>query len=283
MTKLSALQLSSALLGKAEELGADLSGFASVEDLKRAPSFSFAPQMAGAGDGIGSRKNDMGLQPGEVFWPESARTVMVIAVHHPEEQPEMDWWYGRVDPPGNKVLARVVRELCNWLNTTFQVDVVHLPYHVERGGTYLKDAAVLAGLGTIGKNNILVTPQFGPRVRLRALTLNADLPTTGPAAFDPCRQCDEPCRRACKQKAFAEKIYSGEQYGQTILPGRDGVFSRPTCNLQMEEDNNTASEQQVEGFDSPVKIIKYCRRCELACPVGKPVRQKEGEVLLQET
>lgn len=102
MAQLSALQLSSALLQKAKELGADLAGFAAVEDLKIAPSFTFAPQMAGAGDGIGSRRNTLGLKPGEVLWPENARTVMVIAVHHPDDQPEMDWWYGRVDPPGNK-------------------------------------------------------------------------------------------------------------------------------------------------------------------------------------
>jgi epoxyqueuosine reductase len=35
----------------------------------------------------------------------------------------------------------------------------------------------------------------------------------------------------------------------------------------MEEDNALAQEQEAEGFDAPVKIIKYCRACELACPV----------------
>jgi len=72
-----------------------------------------------------------------------------------------------------------------------------LPYHIENGGIYLKDAAVLAGLGTIGRNNLLITPEFGPRVRLRALLAGVDLPPTGPAGFDPCEGCPAPCLTDC--------------------------------------------------------------------------------------
>lgn len=144
-----------------------------------------------------------------------------------------------------------------------------MPYHVEKGGTYLKDSAVMAGLGCIGKNNILVTPEYGPRVRLRALTLDVAIPSTGPRDFNPCNDCDELCRRACPQKAFGRQVYAAKDYGQDILPGRDGHFSRPTCNVQMEIDNDVAREATVDGFDEPIKIIKYCRKCELACPVGK--------------
>jgi len=50
----------------------------------------------------------------------------------------------------------------------------------------LKDAAVLAGLGCIGKNNLLLTPEYGSRVRLRAFTIDLVLPSTGPLPFDPC-------------------------------------------------------------------------------------------------
>ncbi len=263
------LTIASALLLKAKDFGADLVGFASVKDLRSAPSFTFAPQMSGVGEGVGTRKNELGLQPGEVLWPEGAKSVMVIAVHHPEDKPEMDWWFGRVDPPGNRILARVVRDLCQWISERFGIGIFHFPYHVEKGGTYLKDSAVLAGLGCIGRNNILVTPEFGPRIRLRALALNTELPSTGPADFDPCSMCQDLCRKACPQQAFDTNIYSEAEYGQMMLPGRNGVFSRPVCNKQMDVDNEVAREQAVEGFDDPIKIIKYCRRCELACPVGK--------------
>lgn len=266
------LMASSAILKKAKELGASLAGIARVDDLRSAPSFTFAPKMPSAGEGIGTRKSDNGLKPGEVNWPENARSIIVIAVAHPEEAPEMDWWYGRVDPPGNRVLAKVCRELCPWIEESFGINTVHLPYHVEKGGTYLKDSAVMAGLGCIGRNNIVITPEYGPRVRLRALTVDVELPSTGPINFDPCKDCKELCRKACPQHAFDKMIYEAETYGQDILPGQDGSFSRPVCNVQMEVDNDKAKEQDVEGFEKPVKIIKYCRKCELACPVGKPVK-----------
>ena len=271
MTHKKTLQISSALHEKAKEFGASLAGFAAVEDLKSAPSFTFAPKMPGAGEGVGTRENKLGLKPGEVLWPENAKTVMVIAVHHPENEPEMDWWFGKVDPPGNRVLAAVVKQLCEYIPEKFGVNVVHLPYHVEKGGIFLKDASVLAGLGCIGKNNILVTPEYGPRVRLRALTLDEALPSTGPCGFDPCKDCEQWCRKACPRHAFDKKIYNADDYGQEILPAREGVYSRPDCNQQMDKDIGVAKEQVVEGFEQPVKVIKYCRRCELSCPVGKPI------------
>jgi epoxyqueuosine reductase len=263
------LKAASAILARAGELGADLCGFASVEALRQAPSFTFAPRMPGAGQGVGTRENKLGLRPGEVAWPERAKTLLVVAVSHPEDRPELDWWFGKSDPPGNRVLADVVSRLCGWIDETYGIGTVHLPYHVEKGGTYLKDAAVMAGLGCIGRNNILITPKFGPRVRLRALALDAVLPPTGPSAFDPCALCDDLCRRACPRKAFGRQAYLPEDYGQEILPGRDGRFLRASCNLQMDADIEAAVEETVDGRDQPVTIIKYCRRCEKACPVGK--------------
>jgi epoxyqueuosine reductase len=269
MNAIEQLRISSQILAKAKEFGADKVGFASVADLVKAPSFTFAPKMPGIEKGIGTRENKLGLGPGEVKWPENAGTVLVIAVHHPEDKPELDWWFGRSDPPGNKVLAKVVRKLCEWIPENFGIDVFHLPYHVEKGGTYLKDAAVLAALGIIGRNNILVTPEYGPRVRLRALTLDIKLPSTGPMAFDPCKACGDLCRKACPQNSFGQRLYTQNEYGQVILPGRDGMFARSVCNRRMDKDNEIAVEQEVDGFDAPVKVVKYCRRCETACPIGK--------------
>ncbi len=260
-------QMADQIKEKAKSIGADLVGFARVEDLKNAPAFTFAPKMP-FWEGVGSRDNELGLKPGEVAWPDDAQSVIVIAVEHPESKPELDWWYGRKNPPGNQILMDIIKTLCQWIPQTFGVGTFHLPYHVEKGGIYLKDAAVLAGLGCIGNNNMLVTPKYGPHIRLRALTLDALLPPSGPTDYDPCETCDAPCRQACPQGAFDEQLYIPEEYDQRQLPGRTGVFSRPTCNVQMTQDLDLAQEQVVQGFDAPVKLIKYCRRCEMACPVG---------------
>jgi epoxyqueuosine reductase len=50
----------------------------------------------------------------------------------------------------------VSEELADWLFRTHKVRAQSLPYHVEKGGVYLKDAAVYAGLGVVGKNNLLL-------------------------------------------------------------------------------------------------------------------------------
>ena len=257
------------ITNQAKALGVDLCGIADVADLKSAPSFILAPQMPDSGKGVGSRQGQLGLEPGEVSWPESARSVLVLAVSHPESAPEMDWWYGRKSPSGNRILVDAAKELTRYIQDQFGIHTVHLPYHIEHGGIFLKDAAVFAGLGCIGKNNILVTPEFGPRVRLRAITLDIQLPSGGPSGFDPCKTCPVYCRKACPQKAFKDQVFSKNEFDLDYLPGRTGRYSRPICNIQMIKDNDMAQSEPVEGFEEPVKIIKYCRRCELACPVGK--------------
>ena len=163
---------------------------------------------------------------------------------------------------------KINKALSAWIETTFQITTHKLPYHVERGGIFLKDAAVLAGLGRIGKNNILVTPELGPRVRLRAMLLEQAIAPTGPIDFDPCDGCDEPCRQACPQMAFNKHIFSPTETGLEQLPGRSGCFSRPTCNQQMKADIDAAVEETDPESGQMEKIIKYCRRCELACPAG---------------
>jgi len=269
MKTLSDKQIADKIMKQAKKFGADLCGIADVSDLKSAPSFILAPQMPGSGKGVGSRQGKMELAPGEVSWPKTAKSVLVLAVAHPENKPEMDWWYGKKSPSGNRILMDAAKGLNEWIPENFGMDTIHLPYHVEHGGIYLKDAAVMAGLGCIGKNNMLLTPEFGPRVRLRALTLNISLPSNGPSDFDPCNECPVYCRKSCPQKAFKNRVFSKKDYSLDYLPGRNGYFSRPTCNVQMIEDNDVADVEQLDGFEKPVSIIKYCRRCETACPVGK--------------
>ena len=96
-------------------------------------------------------------------------------------------------------------------------------YHVEKGGIFLKDAAVIAGLGCIGKNNILVTPDYGPRIRLRAMLPDEEISPTGSNDFDPCSGCDAPCRQACPQNAFDRFVLYCVEVKERI----DGLAVKP--------------------------------------------------------
>jgi epoxyqueuosine reductase len=184
-----------------------------------------------------------------------ARSVIVLALEHSEGQPEMDWWdrqKGRTQ--GNRQLAEINRRLANWLIKTYSAEACDLPYHPGRGGIFLKDAAVLAGLGVVGKNNLLITPQYGPRVRLRASLLNRPIQYKRTLdGFAPCDACDGPCLQACPQNAF-----------------QDGNYNRKRCQRQMQKDeaNPIIRQPPIVGMPAEFKIA-YCRECELSCPAGQ--------------
>jgi len=278
MVNMNILSASFLILEKAKQLGSALAGFALENDIRSSPSSVFVRRMRGIGKGDITRNAESGhgaSGKNDAAGPNSPNpgkggSVLVIAVAHPADQPEMDWWSGRWESPGNRILAGIVEKLSDWITETYDIRTVPLPYHPHGRGTYLKDAAALAGLGCIGRNNLLLTPEYGPRVRLRALTLDAAVPSTGITGFDPCALCDEmPCRRACPQGAFDDRLHTTTEYRLDQLPGRDGAFSRSACNIQMGKDMTSAEKQVVEGFDAPVRVIRYCRECELACPVGK--------------
>lgn len=269
---------SAMIIEKAKEIGAAMAGIANVKLLKKSPSHEILRKIGMETDGVGSAPGTANCN--EIKWPDKARSALVIAVSHPRGKPELDWWDGFKGTPGNRTLIRINRELSTWIEETLGVKTHKMPYFMEKGGIYLKDAAVLAGLGCIGKNNILVTPELGPRVRLRSMLLEEKLTPTGPMVFDPCDDCEEWCRKACPQNAYEKVVFSAAETGKATLPGRDGRFSRARCNIQMDKDVENSridvNEMQqsvvdIENISQTEKCIKYCRRCELACPVGSQI------------
>jgi epoxyqueuosine reductase len=263
------------IVKKAKEFGASLAGIANVEEVKKSPShfiYGKLDEYKTVGNIRRGKTNSW-----KVVWPENAKSVIVIAVVHPKEEPELDWWKDGYTggTQGNRILMSINAKLSKWMEEKKGIKSTKLPYHIEHGGIFLKDAAVLAGLGCIGKNNMLLTPEYGPRIRLRALLTDVILEATGPVDFDPCKGCDMPCQRVCPQKAFETKIYSEKQYGLPLLPARTGVYSRKLCNVQMERDDKKGEKIVVERQDEMGKLVKYCRRCEMVCPVGKEEKRRE--------
>lgn len=264
-------QLSRQIIDKALDCGASLAGIVNIAELKQSPSHTIFERMPEFG-GVGTRAAE-NIKKGEVFWPENARSAVVIGVEHPVGAPDMDWWINGLKggTKGNIKLIAVFSRLAHWLETEKQIQYIKLAYHIEHGAVFMKDAAVLGGLGCIGDNNLLVTPQLGPRVRLRVMMMDQDLPSTGALDFDPCADCKRYCRRSCPQKAFENQIYSEKEYQQTQLPARTGVYSRINCNIQMEKNAANGRDVDIDGSDKKGREVRYCRLCELSCPVGKTI------------
>jgi epoxyqueuosine reductase len=272
---------SAQIIDTAKEMGAAIAGIASVELLKKSPSHDMLGRFGTKIDGVHSFE---GMVEGfnEIKWPARVKSALVIAVSHPKDKPELDWTNASGDTPGNRILQRTNRELAAWIEETLSIKTHKMAYWVEKGGIYLKDTAVLAGLGRIGRNNLLVTPGLGPRVRLRAMLLEDEWTPTGPTTFDPCDSCKEFCRKACPQNAFDRVVLSSAETGMYTLPGRDGCFSRAKCSIQMDKDVKDSDMAvgkeflsgldqlavETRGLSQTEGRIKWCRRCELACPVG---------------
>jgi epoxyqueuosine reductase len=232
------------IIEKAKELGASLAGIARVADLKASPSY-------GIYDKSPFYKEYKGVE-----WREEFKSVLVWALVHPASEPVLDWWSMKVPgfTPGNGVLRLQSRKLRIWLGEELGITALSLPYQIEYGGVFLKDTASLAGLGVIGKHNLLVTPEFGTRVRLRGIFMEPELEPTGPLDFDPCNGCDMPCHRACPREAF-----------------RSGSYERALCKLENDKREAEAEiiEGSVMGIDEPSSVTKPCRYCEFACPVAQ--------------
>ena len=253
------------IIAAAMDSGASVAGIASMEALKSSSSHLIYTKL-GNYEGIGTVGHDDPLANRQRFnWPGSAKSVLVIGLSHPEDKPELDWWDGK-GTPGNRQLISIISSASRKIESDLKVNTLKLHYYVEKGGVFLKDAAVLAGLGCIGKNNMLLTPEYGPRIRLRALLVEADIVPTGPVPFDPCADCKMYCRKICPEKAMNIKVPSFETIDHSLeLPARDGVYSRDICNIRMEKDV-LESRSKIAGKQPP---IKYCRKCEFICPVGK--------------
>lgn len=92
-----------------------------------------------------------------------------------------------------------------------------------------KKAAVLAGLGTVGKSALFLHRELGPRVRLGTLFTNCPLPETEDVSdtepADSCGGCEQ-CVKACPAGAIT---------GADWVPGaeREAMFDAHACNDYM--------------------------------------------------
>jgi epoxyqueuosine reductase len=105
-----------------------------------------------------------------------------------------------------------------------------------------RHAAFLAGLGNFGVNNVILTREFGPRVRFASVFTGAKIPPD-PVLTEPlCIDCMQ-CVKACPVHAIPRDGYP------------DGLTDKRAC--------ATRSEELAARFISP------CGFCIKVCPIGK--------------
>lgn len=142
------------------------------------------------------------------------------------------------------------------------------------GQVSLRHAAVAAGLGTLGRHNLVVHPRFGSRVVFSAVLTDLDLPSDGPGADNPCTDCGL-CVERCPGRALDEAgrtdvmkcIRHSQPYG---LSGAIGFWIRhadasPEEKKAMFKDDLFWKMYQA-GHIGPQY---FCFQCMSSCPVGQ--------------
>jgi epoxyqueuosine reductase len=128
----------------------------------------------------------------------------------------------------------------------------------------LKPSAVKCGLGSQGKNTLLITPNYGPRIRLIAILTTAKLDFDEPFKGDLCGDCGK-CITACPTKAL-------EPYKINI--NRCLTYAAEAPNSRDIPDDVRGIEQKLTQRPTPNSYVE-CTICLEACPIGRLARIKK--------
>ena len=114
-----------------------------------------------------------------------------------------------------------------------------------------KTAAARAGIGWFGKNDVIITERYGPRVRLSVILIDAvfryNQPITESRCPDDCTRCVD----ICPCKALKNRQW-------TLHMDRSEIIDYHKCNRMR------------SAFIKKLGRKSACGKCFAACPVGLP-------------
>jgi reductive dehalogenase len=115
--------------------------------------------------------------------------------------------------------------------------------------------AMQAGLGELGRNGLLITPQFGPRVRISKVMTDLPLTPDAPVEFgvtEFCNACKK-CAEMCPSQAILLGDRTAERHN---LSNSGGVLKWPI------------HSEKCRSYWA--RIHKSCTICMASCPYNKP-------------
>jgi len=142
-----------------------------------------------------------------------------------------------------------------------------------KGDINHKTVAAIAGLGGIGLSRLLVTPEFGPFVRLGTIVTDAQLGSDQPLDENPCDNCDL-CRTACPVEAIQEDdTFDYRACASSMLrSGLPGVIAIARKMIGADEKAIKGIIYSPDFWDiwqATVSGLFYsCSECMAACPIG---------------
>jgi ferredoxin len=174
-----------------------------------------------------------------------------------------------------------------------------------QGSLLLRQAAVASGLGSLGLNQMLLTPQYGPRIFLAGVLTDLAVEPDAPFVAELCpglEQCGR-CAAVCPEQAIplqaragaplrdvraldrAACIRSSQPYGpHRMVEHLGSIFTAPSTAAAAA----IARSPETEKLWFNMTVMRQgaftgCQRCEVVCPVGEdwpaisasPARQRD--------
>ena len=122
-----------------------------------------------------------------------------------------------------------------------------------------KFAAVNAGLGWIGRNDVVITKRYGPRVRLSVILIDAVFEYGQPITRSECPEVCRVCVEICPCKALLDQSW-------TIESRRSEIIDYQRCNRMR------------SAFREKLGRKNACGLCMTVCPIGRSAPQCESSV-----
>lgn len=256
-------QLKSEIIQYAKEIGIDKIGFTTADPFVELEGRLQKHQQKGYASGFEEKVIEKRVDP-KLTWPD-ARSIIAIALAYPSKIEELP---DKREGEHRGFVARsawgidyhhVLRERLDRLGQfiTSKVPEARLVSMVDTGVLSDRAVAERAGLGWVGKNCSLITPEFGSYVYLGEMITNLDFPADVPIE-NQCGDCTL-CLDRCPTQAF-------------VQPGQ---LNAKSCLAYITQVKEQIPEHYREKLGNR---IYGCDTCQQVCPYNRKVHfghQKE--------
>ena len=122
-----------------------------------------------------------------------------------------------------------------------------------------KRMAQMAGIGTFGKQSLIIHPEYGPWIRLRSILTDAELVPTEAFKEDLCGDCVK-CVESCPVGALSpykvdpDKCFLGMKWEQRLSDEYKDLY-------------------YLHNPELTANTWKMCNTCQQVCPIGREKRQ----------
>jgi epoxyqueuosine reductase QueG len=210
---------------KALEYGADLVGIISTETIDSIPK-----HWIGWDYQTYTKKS--------TDYMEDAKSVIVLGYHAWDDIHEIQIKYrGKWEYPAYQRMRLYARRLLRYLQKIGYEGIVY-PELIPQ-----KRMAQLAGLGSFGKNSLIINPKYGPWIRFQSILTNARIVADEPFEKELCGDCN-----ACIQECPVGALTAYE-------------VNPPKCSNYL---------NQMPPFTGNSTLM--CTICQKACPYGREER-----------